>query len=136
MKNFLLNRRLKRIEQDGNDDLLLIQEFGPRDYPTHELHLLLRQLRRQQQLARRMQHYLFVTGASISIWIAMSFLAVALGYEALSYLFLAMIPFCVLLLVGGHFFMRRRCRPQRDGETIGLIIQNELERRRKDASIF
>ncbi len=136
MNNFFLQRHLTRIEREGNDDLSLILEFGPQDFPTHELHHLLRQVRTQSAIATRIQHYLFVVGAGISLWIGASFLSAALGYLALGYLFLAMIPASCLLLIAGHFYLRIKYRTHRHAPAIANIIQQELERRRKDASIF
>lgn len=136
MKNLLLQRRLNRIQRDGNDDLLLILECGPRDYPTFELHQLLRRVRQQTAHSARIQHLLFLVGASISLWIGAGFLCAALGYLAWGYIFLALIPTSCLLLISGHIYLRRKYRTHRHGAIIANIIQQELERRRKDASIF
>lgn len=136
MSNWLLQRKIRQLERDGNDDLLLILEVGPRDYSTFELNQLLKRLQYQHHRAQYYQQRLFIIGASISFWVGAAFLSAALGYYALGYLFLAFVPAALLLVICGHLYLRYQYRTHRDAQLINAIIHQELERRRKDASIF
>lgn len=136
MKDFFLQRLLQRLEKDGNDDLALIMEFGPNSYSTSELSLILDKVSEQKEIAGRWQHRLFLIGFSVSLWIAASFIAAACHARLLSFLLLAMVPVSLLLALGGHFYLRRTFPAYRNIHLVASIIQQELDRRKKDASIF
>jgi hypothetical protein len=136
VKDFLLQRHLQRLEKHGNNDLLLIMEFGASAYSTYELADILEEVNAQKEEAGRLQHYLFLVGFSISLWIAVAFLAAAFDYRILSFIFLAMVPMSLLFALIGHFLLRKRFPAFREIHLVGSIIQQELDRRKKDASIF
>lgn len=136
MKELLLQRHLRRIEQEGNNDLLLIMEFGADAYDTRELRLLLENALQQKTIAGRWQHRLFITGFSIPLWTALAIIAAAFELQLLSIGLLALIPVSLLAAVLGHTWLRRSFPVFRDIHLVASIIQQELERRRKDASIF
>lgn len=136
MKNFFLKRHVDRIEREGNDDLLLILELGPRAYPTRELHELLNAVENQKEAVYKGNQRLFFVAASISIWIALSFLAGAAGVPQLGYVCLSMIPIACIVLIIGHSILRRKYPTFRHSKAITQIIQYEIERRRKESSIF
>ncbi len=136
MANFFLQRHINRIEREGNNDLLLILELGPTTYPTHELHQLLNVIERQKEAVHLGHQRLFFVAASISVWIALSFLAAAAGVPQLGYVFLAMIPVACVTLIIGHIILRRKYPTFRHSKAIKQIIQYEIERRRKESSIF
>ncbi len=129
-------RNLKRIEREGNDDLLLIWEFGPREYSNQELHILLRTVNWQAEVAGRFQHRLFLVAASISLWIGSAFLAAAAGFNLLATFLLCLAPLALAVTIAGHIHLRKKYRAFRYSRDIAHMIQQELERRRKDASIF
>ncbi|MGH1434822.1 MAG: hypothetical protein ACRBG0_10215 [Lewinella sp.] len=136
MKDFFLQRLLQRLEKDGNDDLALIMEFGANSYSTEELSIILRQVSEQKEIASLWQHRLFLVGFSVSFWIAVAFIAAACHAQLLSFLLLAMVPVSLLLALGGHFYLRRTFPVYRNIHLVASIIQQELDRRKKDASIF
>lgn len=136
MKDFFLQRLLQRLEKDGNDDLALIMEFGANSYSTQELSNILQQVGDQKEIAGRWQHRLFLVGFSVSFWIATSFIAAACQAQLISFLLLAMVPVSLLLALGGHFYLRHRFPAYRNIHLVASIIQQELDRRKKDASIF
>jgi apolipoprotein N-acyltransferase len=136
MKDFFLQRLLQRLEKDGNDDLVLIMEFGANCYSTQELSAILHQVSEQKEVAGRWQHRLFLVGFSVSFWIATSFIAAACHARLLSFLLLTMVPISLLLALGGHFYLRRMFPAYRNIHLVASIIQQELDRRKKDASIF
>jgi len=136
MKDFFLQRLLQRLEKDGNDDLALIMEFGANSYSTQELSITLEQVSEQKEIAGRWQHRLFLVGFSVSFWIAASFIAAACQAQVTSFFFLAMVPFSLLLALGGHFYLRQMFPAYRNIHLVASIIQQELDRRKKDASIF
>jgi hypothetical protein len=136
MKDFFLQRRLERLEKDSNNDALLIMEFGAQPYTTHELSLILEEINRQKTIATRWQNRLFLVGFSVSIWLATSFLAAAFEARLLSFLLLALVPVSLLVALLGHYFLRQHFPAFRDVHLVASIIQQELDRRKKDASIF
>ncbi|TXB65536.1 hypothetical protein [Phaeodactylibacter luteus] len=136
MKQFFLERQLSRIEQEGNDDFLQILTFGANYYPTPELQALLRQLdERTQQLAHARRLILLI-GASTTLWIAFSFLFQSLDFTLGVYFTLAMVPLTIIAFTIGNVMINKRYKAVRDARLIEKIIVEELDRRRKDASIF
>lgn len=136
MNQFWLNRQIQRLEKEVNDDLLLIMEFGAEAYTTAELMHILEQVSEQKETTTRWQHRLFLVGFSISVWIGSSFLAAALGAQLLSFLFLAGAPLCLTIALMGHLLLRYRFPTYLQSHLVASIIQQELDRRRKDASIY
>ena len=136
MKDFFLQRLLQRLEKDGNDDLALIMEFGANSYSTQELSIILYQVSEQKEIAGRWQHRLFLVGFSVSFWIATAFIAAACQAQLVSFILLAMVPVSLLLALAGHFYLRRMFPAYRNIHLVASIIQQELDRRKKDASIF
>lgn len=136
MKQYLFDRQLQRLERDGNDDLMLIMEFGADAYSTRELSQLLRHIVAQKQTAERWYHRLFLLGFSVSFWIAASFLAAASEASVLSLILLTLVPVSLLSVLFGHFYLSRRYPAHRDIHLVASIIEQELDRRKKDASIF
>lgn len=136
MKDFLLEYQLRKIEQEVNNDFLQIMEAGPEYYSTQELHTLLgqlHQLRMEYQLRSRRMFYF---GASVTLWISLSFLLGVFKLTILSYLFLALAPVTIIIYLVSMLILRWRYRVCRDGHLIESIIRQEIDRRRKDASIF
>lgn len=129
-------RSLERIEREGNDDLLLIWQFGPHDYSNQELHILLRAVNWQSEVAGKLQHRLFMVAASISFWIGAAFLCAASGLTLLSSIFLCLAPLALIVAIMGHWYLRRKYKAYPYARDIAGVIQQELDRRRKDASIF
>lgn len=136
MSNFWLNRRLRQLEKVGNDDFQLIMAFGADAYTTPELHHILESVNRQAERTARWQYRLFLVGFSISLCIGASFLAAAVGAKSFSLLFLTGVPVAGALLLVGHLALRRSFPTYRHSHLLASIIQQELDRRRKDASIF
>lgn len=136
MKDFLLEYQLKKIEREVNNDFLQIMEAGPEYYTTQELHTLLgmlHQLRIEyQQRSRRM----FYFGASVTLWIGISFILGVFKLTLLSYILLAFAPITIIVYLVSMLVLRWRYRLCRDGHLIESIIRQEIDRRRKDASIF
>ncbi|MEN0002601.1 MAG: hypothetical protein AAF798_00610 [Bacteroidota bacterium] len=136
MKNFFLNRQLKRIERDANDHLMLLLEVSPEYYTTKELVRLLRELQLKKSLVYELKRRLLVIGASISVWIAAAFLSQTFSLLFVSYFFLALIPFALLGFIGGSIYVSVKYKFFNHAPVIEKIIKQELDRRRKESSIF
>ncbi|MCB0585401.1 MAG: hypothetical protein KDD06_08770 [Phaeodactylibacter sp.] len=136
MKNFFLNRQIRRIEREANDDFLQILSFGARCYPTRELHQLLIELDRKSQLYLHYRRLLFLLGATATLWIALCFVFQNLKFGIGIYFTLIMIPLSILAFTAGSIYINHRFRSARNAHRIEGIIVEELERRKKDASIF
>lgn len=136
IRAYLLEQQLKRLEREAADDLMQVLEGGPEYYSTQELYGLLEQLRRQALYVNRFNQKRLIAGASISMWIGASFLCGAFGLIRLGYAFLILVPFSAGLFLFATLYMRKRFPTHRHSRHIEAIIYQELERRRKDASIF
>jgi hypothetical protein len=136
MKDWLFERYLLQLEREGNDDLLLIMEFGAAYYTTEELQQLMVQVNAQKIVANRWHKQLFALGLSVSLWVAGALLAMAYGELLLGYILLGLVPLAVGGALLGHFAIHRRYPTLRETQLVSSIVQQELDRRKKDASIF
>lgn len=136
MKDFFLNRQIKRIEREANDDFLQILSFGAGCYPTKELYQLLRRLDAETQRLAYYRRLLFLMGSTITLWIALGYLSQNVNFIPGFYLALALIPLSITLFVGGLIVLKQKFRAIMNAHIVEKIIVEELERRRKDASIF
>lgn len=135
MRNFFLERQLRRIERDVNNDLLMILEVGPQYYSNRELHGLVDNLEYQEILLKKSQRHLFLSLVFIPLWVCIYFLANAFGAHAIAQVFLYLVPISLMTFASGSFYSRYHFQDCRHANLIRSIIQQELERRRKDASI-
>jgi hypothetical protein len=136
MKQYFLDRQLKKIEREANDEYLQILTFGARCYTTPELNSLLRALDKKVQLHAYYRRIVFIIGASTTLWIAFCFLFQSLDYSIGVYATLAMVPFSIIGFTAGNIILNRRYKAVRNANLIERIIAEELDRRRKDASIY
>lgn len=135
MRNFFLERQLRRIERDVNDDLLMILEVGPQYYSNRELYDLTDKLRRQELRYFSLQRYFYLILLTIPCWIGSFFLANAFGFHGVARYLLCGVPVAIVVFFAGSAYIRFRFSNCRYANLIRSIIQQELERRRKDASI-
>lgn len=136
MKQYFLDRQLKRIEREANDEYLQILSFGARCYSTPELQRLLRALDKKVQLHDYYRRMVFIVGASTTLWIAFCFLFQSLDYSIGVYATLFMVPFSIIGFTVGNIILNKRFKAVRDANLVEKIINEELDRRRKDASIY
>ncbi|MCB0630064.1 MAG: hypothetical protein R2824_16830 [Saprospiraceae bacterium] len=135
MKNFFLERQLRRIEREVSNDLLMILEVGPQYYSNQELYELIDELQMQESRSKRLQRHFFLFLVLIPAWVCGYFLANAFGWGPGAQVFFYLIPASFLTFLSGNLYCRYRYRNCRHANLIRSIIQQELERRRKDASI-
>lgn len=136
MKDYLLEYQLKKIEKEVNNDFLQIMEAGPEYFSTQELHKLLTQLFKLRNEYQHRSRRMFYFGASVTLWIGISFIFGMLKYYLVSYLLLAFAPITIVVYLVSMLYLRWKYRLCRDGHLIESIIRQEIDRRRKDASIF
>ncbi|MEQ8705240.1 MAG: hypothetical protein RIC19_15040 [Phaeodactylibacter sp.] len=136
MKQYFLDRQLKKIEREANDEFLQILSFGAQCYSTPELQNLLRQLENKVQLHAYYRRIVFIIGASTTLWIAFCFLFQSLDYSIGVYATLTMVPLSIIGFTAGNIILNKRYRAVRNANLIEKIIVEELDRRRKDASIY
>jgi hypothetical protein len=136
MKQYFLDRQLKKIEREANDEFLQILSFGAQCYSTPELQKLLRQLEKKAQLHAYYRRIVFIIGASTTLWIAFCFLFQSLDFSVGVYATLSMVPISIIGFTAGNMILNRKYRAVRDASLIERIITEELDRRRKDASIY
>jgi hypothetical protein len=115
---------------------MLLLEVSPEYYTTKELVRLLRELQLKRKLVQEIKRRVFVIGASISIWIGAAFLSQAFDLQLVSYFFLALVPVAIVTFTGGSILVRVRYKFYNHAHIIEKIIKQELERRRKESSIF
>jgi hypothetical protein len=136
MKDFFLKRQLERIEREGNDDFLMILSFGARSYPTKELHQLLCQLEQKMQQLAYYRRLLYLAGSTFIVWCALSFLFQYSEFKVGTYATMSLAILTILVFTAGSIFINSRYRSVRQAHQIERIIVEEIDRRRKDASIF
>lgn len=135
MRQFFLDRRLRKIEKEANDDLLMIIEAGPQYYTNQELYHLLDKLGLQEYEVLQFNRKLFLILASVSVWFILLFFAYAVDIAWLSGLMTFLIFSFILAFAVGKIYLHQKFRTYKSSGLIRSIIQQELERRQKDASI-
>ena len=136
MKHFFLDRQLSKLEKQANNDLLLLMEVSPEYYTTTELKSLLRELKPKQKQVQKKKDNLFLVGASGSIWMALSFFAQMMEIPWIGLIAIGLIPLAFGTYIGGTIIIEKRNRFFKYAYHIDKIIRTEIERRKKDASIF
>ncbi len=126
------NRQINRVERAGNDDFLLILTGGASAYATHELHHLLRRLRLERMKLGQVRRSVFRLSACVPLMLFVACIGALLSWQPVVYGTLAALVFLTVLLVGvtGYVSGRYSCHDR--GKRLRCIIQQELERRRKD----
>ena len=127
-------RQLRRLERAGNDDFLLILTGGAGAYPTYELHHLLRRIRLQAKKLQRLRSWLFRIGASIPTLMLLACAFGVAGILTATYVCLFVLPLCLAGLVFGTYYVTGNFSCMDRAKRLRGIIQQELERRRKDVA--
>lgn len=136
MKQYFLDRQLKRIEREANDEYLQILSFGAQCYTTPELQKLLRTLDKKVQVHAYYRRIVFIVGASTALWIAFCFLFQSLDYSIGVYATLYMVPLSIIAFTAGNIILNQKFKAVKEANLVEKIILEELDRRRKDASIY
>ncbi|MCB0616535.1 MAG: hypothetical protein KDC75_24620, partial [Phaeodactylibacter sp.] len=105
-------------------------------YPTKELHQLLHELDQQAGRYAYYRRLMLMVGGTITLWIALCFLFQSLNFTPGIYLTLTMIPVSIFSFSAGSVYINQKFRSVREADRVEKIIVEELERRKKDASIF
>lgn len=125
-------RQINRLEQAGNNDFLLILTGGAKAYATHELHQLLRRLRIESMRLRELRRTIFRLAICVPGMLFVACAAGLLGWHPVVYGTLAALLFLTALLIAANAYVRGRFQCHDRGKRLRCIIQQELERRRKD----
>lgn len=136
MENFFLYRQLKRLEREANDDLMLVLEAGPEYYTNEELYGLLHELENKRIYLLKIRGGLLMLAGGLLLWAAVSVFA---QYQEIVWLSWLSFSFFIIDFIGflaGSWFFTRKFQVMRRSIAIRNTIVAELERRRKDASIF
>ena len=126
------NRQISRLEQAGNNDFLLILTGGAKAYATHELHHLLRRLRIESMRLRELRRTIFRLALCVPLMLFVACAASLLSWQPVVYGTLAALLFLTLLLIAANIYVGGRFKCHDRGKRLRCIIQQELERRRKD----
>jgi len=126
---------LQRIELEANDDLRMVLDFGPQHFTTHELHGMLRKLNEQSRYILRLRDRLLPSILLLFIVPAIVLFG-TLKWKSLLYGVFFGIPMTLLLLIGAAIYLTKKYPTLKDAPYLDKMIHQELERRRKDASIF
>ncbi|WP_116126557.1 hypothetical protein [Lewinella sp. IMCC34183] len=132
MASSFWNRQISRLERAGNDDFLLILTGGASAYATHELHHLLRRLRLESMRLRQLRRTIFRLSACVPLMLFVACAAGLFGWHPVVYGTLAALLFLAALLAVTISYVTRRFSCHDRGKRLRCIIQQELERRRKD----
>lgn len=136
MLNKKLEKRLRKIEKEGNDDLSLVLEFGPQNFPTYELHRLLYRLEEQSEKVFALKRACYYAGFVVLASVTAGTYCLLSAMYALGYIFLTFLPLSIGVAAVGFFHLSRRYTTYRYTGYLRAQIAQEIERRRKDASIY
>lgn len=136
MLNKKLEKRLRKIENEGNDDLNLVLEFGPQNFPTHELHRLLYRLEEQSEKVYALKRACYYTAFVIVVSLLAGIYCLFYGYAPFGYIFLSILPLSIGVAVVAFMHLTRRYGTFRYTGYLRAQIAQELERRRKDTPIY
>ena len=125
-------RQINRLERAGNDDFLLILTGGAGAYATHELHHLLRRLRLESMKKRQLRRTVFRLSACVPLMLFAACFAALFGWEPVVYGTLAALSFLTVVLFASNRYVESRFSRLNRSKRLRCIIQQELERRRKD----
>ena len=131
-----LDRIIKRIEREGNDDLLQLSSLGPQFFPTPDLYDLLEQLERQKEtVALKISGLYKISGLILVVFIG----CLLANYFSQFYLFTALltcVPIFGIFLAYRSIQIRRQHPTYFRTKTLEQNIRLELQRRREESSIF
>ncbi|MGB3548066.1 MAG: hypothetical protein WBA17_13900 [Saprospiraceae bacterium] len=136
MHQFFINRSLRRLEREGNDDFLLLREVGARPFATHELHHLLRRLQLNYRAVRAIKRTQFAVVSAIAALAAAGLIVLAFGQVTIALVLFLLVPTSCLVLLIAQIRLRRRNRLQDHAELLHHLIGKELERRRQESEII
>lgn len=136
MKHFFLDRQLNKLERQANNDLLLLMEVSPEYYSTNELKLLLIELKTKQKQVQKKKDNLFLIGATGFVWMVLYFFTQMMGTPWIELIAIGLIPMSFGTYIIGTIILERRNQFFKYAYHIDKIIRTEIERRKKDASIF
>lgn len=136
MKHFFLDRQLNKLERQANNDLLLLMEVSPEYYSTNELKLLLIELKTKQKQVQKKKDNLFLIGATGFVWMVLYFFTQMMGTPWIELIAIGLIPMSFGTYIIGTIILERRNQFFEYAYHIDKIIRTEIERRKKDASIF
>lgn len=133
---FFLERTLKRLEREGNDDLLQVHTLGPAYFTTPDLYDLLEKLERQKEIVAQQQTNLRRFGMMLPLFIIGAFLANYFAAHWLGLGLLAGVPFVLTFFTYHTVRIKRQFPTFPNSKYIERSIQMELKRRREESSIF
>lgn len=131
-----LEKYLRHIEAQGNDDLHLLQEVGAQYFSTTDLQVLLQHLNYQSRYTLRLRKTGLYTLLSIGFATATAYRSFAAGRPTMAYAFLCLIPLALILFALGWLQLRKKHETIQHASKIRRTIIQELDRRKKDPSVY
>lgn len=133
---YFMDRTLRRIEREANDDLLQVQTLGPQHYSTPELYDLLEQLEEQKGIVSQKFFHVYRIGSLIPVFIIGTFLSTYFEISWLAFMMISCVPLLGIYFTVRSFRIRREHPTYYDSQLIEDKIYQELRRRREESSIF
>ena len=134
--HYHLDRMLKKLEQDGNNDLLQVHTLGPQFYSTPELYDLLEELNRQRRMVSAKLTRVYRIGAIIPVLVLATFMASYYQALPLALACVAGIPVIGLVFTFRTLRLRREYPTFFESQTIEYKIRQEIKRRQEESSVF
>ncbi len=136
MKHVFLALLFRRLEWEGNNDLLLIRALGPAWFETPDLKSALRELAKQEKTYRDLDRRLFQVAIYSLFSLALGFMAHQLGSLFWSSFLVLLFPALLSLYVAGKIYLYWQYPAAPYFASLRKSIGQELFFREKDASIF
>ncbi len=136
MKGFFTNLFLYRMEQVGNNDLMLIKDLGPGIFETRDLKRALVDMKKREKEVEEIRMRIYRIGACSAVFLFMSYVARAFGASYLSLVLLLLFPALIVVFSIGQIYLRRKYPAYIYYNPLRESIQQELDFRKEESSIF
>jgi hypothetical protein len=135
MYDHKINTFLKQLEEQSEDDFDLLASVGSDYFSTADLLLLKGKWEERQQTFERLYKALLHVGASSPVWLLLGLGFSFLGIPVAATSLLMLAPIAFLAFIAGAFYLKRTYNSRGYLEYIGMIIDEELEKRKKGKKI-
>jgi hypothetical protein len=120
---------LERLEREGNDDFLLLEELGPRHFGFEHLLELREQIRERLQIFQRRQRLAMIIGACSSGWIFLAIMARHFDYMWLALAAYSAGALSLIAFLGIVVWQKKQFESKGELEYTRQVIEEELRRR-------
>lgn len=127
-----LHKLLSGIEAKAKNDFEMLEECGAEYFSTSDLLELRGRWKEQTRMFEKLHKANIIVGASAPIWLVLAAVFGICGLVRAATFSIFMFPMAFFLFIAAAFFLRSQYRSTGYLEFIGLEIEQELKKRKKD----